>query len=234
MFNHLLQLKNYPYDPRDVTRLEKRHAFLVAPFRAEIRGARVLDLGAHDGRWSYAFAKAGAASVLGVEARAELLRRFEEFPETAEKKRVSMQLGDLHEKLDTLVRDRHRFEVVALFGILYHVMDHFRILQRCVALSPKLIIIDSEFMKGDNPFIQLVKERTDKPLNAAPQIDGQEIAIKGIPSSVAMERMAEALGCDLDWLPWKDLPQDERRGVRDYFRGSEERMIRRTCVLSPP
>lgn len=233
LFEHLLNFSYYRDNPVNVARLRKRHAFLVDPFRTEIEGARVLDIAAHDGRWSYAFAQAGAASVLGIEAREELAARFDEMPDTPQKERVSMQVGDLYVGLDELVRENEKFDVIALFGIMYHVMDHFRILRQCMQLSPRVVIVDGEFMKGDNPYIQLVKERTDKFLNAAPQIEGQSVAIKGILSSVAMERIAEALGCSIQWLPWEFLPQNDRRGVRDYFRGSEEKMIRRTCALRP-
>jgi predicted RNA methylase len=44
-----------------------------APFASEISGARVLDLASHDGRWSYAFAGVGAASVVGIEGRQEMI-----------------------------------------------------------------------------------------------------------------------------------------------------------------
>lgn len=49
-FEGLDATKAFDATPDMVRRLRKRHALVVEPFRAELRGARVLDLGAHDGR----------------------------------------------------------------------------------------------------------------------------------------------------------------------------------------
>lgn len=232
-FDFIGGVARYRAAAQDIARLDLRHRFLVAPFHDVLQGARVLDLGAHDGRWSYALSQAGAAEVVGIEARPELIARLAEFPDTPARARIDLRHGDLHEALDAFARDGERFDVVALFGIFYHVMDHFRVLDRIRALGPRAVIIDGEFMKGANPFIQLVREDPTKDLNAAPQVPGQAMAIKGIPSGVAMERMAEALGFAHDWLDWDAVAPADRGPVGDYYRGEGARMIRRTCVLRP-
>lgn len=219
------------YSMTDLSRMNCRHDMIIAPFKAELHDARVLDLAAHDGRWSYALAGAGARSVLGVEARQMLIDRYDSFPAAPFKDRVQFHTGDLFDTLDQMIATQERFDVVALFGILYHVMDHFRLLRQVTALRPDLVIIDSEFISSANPMIQLVRERTDNPLNAIPQHAGQETAIVGIPSTVAVERIAEALNYRCDWLDWDALPPEKRRGVRDYFRAEKKR--RRSCVLRP-
>ena len=48
------------YDDYLVKRMNWRHAHIVLPLADEIRGARILDLGSHDGRWPHAYADAGA------------------------------------------------------------------------------------------------------------------------------------------------------------------------------
>ena len=60
-FNFLQSLP--PYDDNETTihRLDQRHKLIIEPFGPQINGARVLDVGAHDGRWSFALAHAGAA-----------------------------------------------------------------------------------------------------------------------------------------------------------------------------
>jgi hypothetical protein len=63
-----------------VRRLTKRHALVVAPFVDDLRGARVLDLGAHDGRWCHAFAAAGAREVLAKAPVIELVRERTDKP----------------------------------------------------------------------------------------------------------------------------------------------------------
>ena len=208
-----------------------RHEFIVEPFRAQIQGARILDIASHDGRWSYALAGAGAAEVHGIEARAELIESYAAFPDSPFKERVSFTHGDLYQELDRLIAQGARYDVVALFGILYHVMDHYGLLARVQRLGPKVIIIDSEFMSKPNPMIQLARERTDNVLNATGQIPGQETTLVGIPSTGAMERMAEVLGYDIVWSDWDALAKERRRGLRDYYRDTAKR--RKTCALFP-
>lgn len=219
------------YSGNDVARMNRRYEYLVDPFRDDIRNARVLDLAAHDGRWSYAMAFAGAETVLAVEARPELAAKFAMFPDPALRNRVRFRTNDIFDELRNLDTAGERFDVVALFGILYHVMDHFLLLRNVVRLHPSLILIDSEFISTGNSMIQLVRERTDNALNAIPQHEDSAIAIVGIPSMGAMERMAEVLGYGCQWLDWDALPPERRRGVPDYFRDKPKR--RRSCALRP-
>ncbi|MBI1219638.1 MAG: DUF1698 domain-containing protein [Rhodobacteraceae bacterium] len=214
-----------------VARMNHRHAHIVLPFLDDIRGARVLDLAAHDGRWSYALAGAGAAHVVGVEARPELIARFPEFPDPALRARVELRCNDIYAEMEADIARGVSYDVVAVYGILYHVMDHFRLFQLVRRLRPKLVIVDSEFNTRPNPMIQLIRERTDNVLNAVPQFDGQEVALKGVPSFLAMEAIAEALLYDITWIDWTDLPEGQRGAVGDYFRTTN--MRRGTCALRP-
>ena len=58
-------------------RLNLRHEAVIAQNADLFPGARVLDLASHDGRWSMAALEAGASSVLGIEARPELVANAE-------------------------------------------------------------------------------------------------------------------------------------------------------------
>lgn len=133
--------------------------------------------------------------------------------------------------MDHLIDEGDNFDVVALYGIFYHVMDHYGLLAKITRLRPKLIIIDSEFITAKNPMIQIIKERTDDVLNAIGQIPNQQITLIGVPSTTAMERMAEVLGYRLEWLDWDNVPLEFRVGVPDYYRDKRKR--RRTCALYP-
>ena len=154
------------YRAADVARMNARYDFIIEPFAPLIADAKVLDIASHDGRWSYAFAGAGAAEVHGVEARSALVKQYDDFPDTDFKQRATFTHGDLYAELDRLIAQHARFDVVALFGILYHVMDHYGLLARIRLLKPKVIIIDSEFMSRPNPMIQIMRESTDNVLNA--------------------------------------------------------------------
>src|SRR4051795_7628198 len=54
-------------------RLNLRHEAIFGEDGDLFAGARVLDVASHDGRWSLAALEAGAASVLGIEARPDLV-----------------------------------------------------------------------------------------------------------------------------------------------------------------
>lgn len=229
-FDFLADHPSYASAAAPSRRLNKRHKMLIEPFRAEIEGARVLDLGAHDGRWSYAFAGAGAASVVGVEARGQLIEGFRHFPDPDLRARVSLIEGDIFAALEHMAGEGWTFDVVAVFGIFYHVMDHFRLLRLIRACQPALILIDGEFMLARSPIIRLIREKTSNPVNAAPQIEGQERAIKGVPSFAAMEAMADALDYSLTWGD-ATIFEADRDGVADYFRDQKYR--RALCALRP-
>jgi 2-polyprenyl-3-methyl-5-hydroxy-6-metoxy-1,4-benzoquinol methylase len=230
-FDFLAGIDRYAASGSEVARMNRRFEHIVEPFRAEIAGARALDLAAHDGRWSYALAGAGAASVDGVEVRPELIAQFAAYPDTPFKARVRLMQGDLFDALEGFVREGGAYDVVAVFGILYHLMDHHRLFVLIRRLRPRLVIVDSEFMTHEWPMVQLIREDPSNILNAAAYYEGQEKVLKGIPSSAAMEAIADTLGYRTEWVRWEDLAPDRRKGVPDYFR--KEKMIRRTCALRP-
>lgn len=230
-FDFLKTLPPYDDNANTVHRLEQRRRLIIAPFRPQIDGARVLDIAAHDGRWSYALAHAGAAEVVGVEARPELVARFADFPDTDFKSRVTLVCNDLFAEIEARAARGERFDVVAVYGIFYHVMDHFRLLSLIRRLGPRLIVIDSEFITAENAIVQVLKEEVSNPLNAVEQVPGVGHTVVGVPSRRATEFMAEALGYDLNWVDHALLLGEDRRGMKDYFR--EGRKARFTCALVP-
>ena len=216
--------------PDMLGRLAKRHALVIDPFRDEIGGARVLDLGAHDGRWCYAFALAGAREVVGVEPRADLTAGFARYPDGEAKARVHLVEGEAVPALEAFADGAEQFDVVAVLGLFYHLMEHFRLLWLIRQLAPRLVIVDSDFSLARAPVIELARERTDKALNAVAQLGGQRRAIKGVPSFAAMDEMADALDYAVQWVDPAPLASDPE-GVRDYFR---QRKVRRAvCALRP-
>ena len=92
-----------------------------------------------------------------------------------------------------------QFDVVAIYGLYYHVMDHYGLLNLCHQMSPKLIIIDSEFALAEEPIIRLAEEPTSSHLNSVAYTPDQVMAPVGIPSRSAMEVMARSLGYEVTW-----------------------------------
>lgn len=230
-FQFIGQLPHYAGQTGVTERMDRRHDQLIAPLGPVLQGARVLDLAAHDGRWSYAFAAAGARQVIGVEGRQELIDRFDKYPDDDARQRVRLVRADIFDYLDQAVAAEATFDVVAVLGIFYHIMDHARLLALIAKVQPRLVIIDSEFARRPGPVIALVRERTDVHLNAIPARAGQNMRVKGVPSRAAMEIMAEDAGFRLEWIDWDDVPEGHRTGVADYFRAGP--MRRASCILRP-
>jgi 2-polyprenyl-3-methyl-5-hydroxy-6-metoxy-1,4-benzoquinol methylase len=230
-FDFLSGMELYENDEGSVARMNTRHKHLIQLFGEEIKDAKVFDIASHDGRWAYAFAGAGAKQVVGVEARQHLIDLFKKYPDAKLRNKVELRCNDLFKELEAEVEKGETYDVVSVFGIFYHIMDHMRLLKLVRALKPKLIIVDSEFMVRPGAIIRMVREKTDKRLNAAPQIEGQEVAAVGYPSYKAMDMMADVLGYDIEWVDWDLHPAGDRVGVHDYYRDTGKR--RGTCALWP-
>jgi 2-polyprenyl-3-methyl-5-hydroxy-6-metoxy-1,4-benzoquinol methylase len=216
-----------------VNRLNKRHEFLVRPFLAELAGARVLDLASHDGRWSYALSSAGASGVVGIEARADQIAQFDRYPDGPVKDRVRFVNGDVYEVLPEMAARGETFDVVAVYGLYYHLMDHYGLLKLVKQLAPGLVVIDSEFHLSSTPTIRLALEPTASHLNSIAHAAEQELAPVGIPSRPALEVMAHSLGYNVEWADWDRLRRAERGGLKAYYRRPPAWKRRGTCALRP-
>lgn len=230
-FDFLSALDRYKDDPLAIHRLNRRYEAIVAPFQSDIQNATVLDLASHDGRWPYALSYAGAREVLGIEARGELIEQFDEFPASDHTQRVTLVQGDIFDQIRLLIESEATVDVVAVFGIFYHITEHYLLLSLLKRLQPLLIIIDSEFARdAQGPILRFARERTDNPLNATDRGAG-EVELVAVPSPQLIELMADVLGYRADWVSWKSLPGGHRDGVQDYFRSGEARRRRGTVAL---
>ncbi len=231
MFEFLKNIDPYSEKNGPIKRLNQRRRLILDPFIPQIRDAKILDLGCHDGRWSYALASVGAKRVIGVEAREELIERFKLFPEDEAKAKVELVCADIFDDLERRAKALQKIDVVTLYGVFYHVMDHKRLLSLISLLRPSLVIIDSEFINVDNAIIQVLQEETSNELNAISRVRGKKVTSVGVPSFRATEFIADSIGFDVTWVNASLLLGINREGMNDYFR--EGRKIRGTCYLTP-
>lgn len=230
-FDFLQSVDSKKYFDSNLKRMELRKRFIVDRFIEEISGSRVLDLAAHDGRWSYALAGSGAREVLAVEGRRELVDQYANFPDAPFKERVQFEVRDIFEVLPVLVQNNEKFSFVAVYGIFYHITNHYGLLNMIKELKPSLVVIDGEFMVAPWPHIALVMEDTRKDLNTLAAYDGQIKAPIGIPSRKALEVMAHSLRFSVEWFDWSVVAPADRSPVFDYFRDGNKRRF--TCALRP-
>jgi hypothetical protein len=219
---------NYPAD--QVDRLNWRHAHIIEPLRSEIAGARILDLGSHDGRWPLAYADAGAREIVGIEGRASLVEKFNAMP-GSNKDRVDMRVGDFVETMDKLIAEGETFDIVSCLGVYYHTTHHYRIMCQMAAFKPKLIIIDSEFLRTQEPVIRITKENPESDMNTIQQFPGQNRTPIGIASMPALRVMSSSVGYHAKKVEWA-VPEAERAPIADYYDMFQNRK-RFTLLLRP-
>ena len=226
-----LKGRGLKYGPRGISRMNWRYHHIVEPIKDELRGATVLDLGSHDGRWPYALAAAGA-TVTGIEGRGDLIAQFSRYPDAEAKSRVTFIEGDFVTEMDRLLAEGKRFDVVTCLGVFYHTIQHYRILMQMVAFRPKVIVVDSVFHRSNRAIISVRLEDTGLDRATIAQHEGQAQAPVGRISRPALELMVETLGYTIEWNEW-DVAEEEREPVKDYFDQPGNDLRRFTCFLRP-
>jgi hypothetical protein len=149
-------------------RMSERYEALFASNRDIFDGARVLDLASHDGRFSMAALKTGAAHVTGVEVRQSLVDKAEETfafygqdPET-----YRFVCGDVFEVLE---QEKFDVDVVLCLGYLYHTWRYTELMYRLHNLSPRHLIVDTMVTPDTQPTLKVVREANAEDIRSAAQ-----------------------------------------------------------------
>lgn len=220
-------------------RLNARHTAIIAANVDRLVGKRVLDIASHDGRWSFAGLKAGAAHVTGVEARSELVAnahatfaRYGVCPDC-----FHFIQGDV---FDFLNRSSARFDVVLCLGFFYHTVRHAELLNLIERTGAGLVVIDTEVTPvvdqvpvtpTDDPRVVYRNPYTIQML--LDPVDSEQMAwrdsmtrnghtIVGRPSRAAIEFMADHFGfrCSrFDWPRHFSAHDYARSSMVDYDEG---------------
>lgn len=205
-------------------RLNLRYEAIFAENAEILAGKRVLDISSHDGRWSYAALEAGAASVIGIEARADLVSKAEQnFVESGvDKERYRFIVGDV---FDVLAKQEVEVDVVLCLGFLYHTLRYNELLKRIKDLDPSHLIIDTEVLPGrPKALVQILTENTERRGNAvSDDFSYGDRVLVGVPSLQALKLLAGAYAFDFDGLSdWTGLLRDNPTlpDVGDYRTGN--------------
>ena len=123
-------------------RLNNRYEALIGRHRDILKGASVLDLASHDGRWAFAALKTGAGRVVGLEGQQVLVEETERTFKTygVDASTYSFVQGDLFETVRDLPTGT--FDVVLCFGFLHMHNRHFEMLHQVQRLAPEYLIMD--------------------------------------------------------------------------------------------
>lgn len=205
------------------SRLNLRAEAIFGENRDIIEGARVLDIASHDGRWSFAALKHGAASVVGIEGRPELVQHAEEAMTEygVEPSRYRFVAGDI---FSTLAEEPVEVDTVLCLGFFYHTLRWNELLTRINQCRPKHLVIDTAVTGGKGPMVKLKVEDVSEQRNAiTDEFTHGAAVVSGKPNVRALRTLVEAFGYELERLSdWTALVRDNPEGatkVRDYARG---------------
>jgi len=222
-------------------RLNARYECLIERHIEYIRDRTILDVGSHNGRWSFAALAAGARRVTGVEPRPALVeasqQAFVEYGVVQD--RYAFHVADI---LEFLKAKRPIAGAVLLFGVLYHVHYHVALLQELRQTGARTILIDTAIVPdragdhGQENTIRWIAENVADISNAAGEIfPGAGKAIVGVPSRGAVAFLLEALEFEVSEVSW--APYFRRWGVgglEDYASGERATFLAQRRATSTP
>jgi hypothetical protein len=211
-------------------RLNARYECLIQQHSQHIKDQTVLDVGSHDGRWTFAALSAGAKRAIGVEPRPCLA---ETATETLLEYGTRRERFEFHntDALDLLRRARLNVDTVFLFGVFYHIHYHVELLKELWKTGARAIIVDTHTCPDrEGPksaagwfgnVISLIPEQVDNISNAADEIfPGAKISIVGHPSARAVTFLLRAFQFEPSEIPWQPfLDKWGKEGLEDYASG---------------
>ena len=204
-------------------RLNLRYEAIFSEHAGLLTGASVLDIASHDGRWSFAALETGARSVVGIEARKELVQAAEENLRLsgADPSAFSFVAGDV---FDVLEGGAVKVDVVLCLGFLYHTLRFNELWTRIRECQPSHVLVDTMVKAGETrPLVHLFQEPSSRQGNAVDDAFtyGDRVLV-GQPSLAAVELMGRSHGFRLESLSdWGGLIRDnpEADGIGDYRAG---------------
>jgi 16S rRNA G966 N2-methylase RsmD len=208
-------------------RLNERYRALIKPNEEIIRGKTVLDLAAHDGRWSFAALQAGARHVTGIEVRAYLVdsanASVREYG--IQENRYRFIVGDVFDQIDQVPTDS--IDTVFCFGFFYHTPHHMLLLSKIHRVNPKHLILDTEIDESTTDYV--VRFRKEKIAREANSLIGQPgdplHAFVGKPSRSALETMLTSYGWTFSYYDWHRAGIKNWHGMRDYRDGRRVTLV---------
>lgn len=199
------------------SRLNLRHEAIFGENTDIFEGRRVLDIASHDGRWSFAALQAGAASVVGIEGRPELVASAEETfahygvpPD-----RYRFVADDIYH---ALAQEPWTFDVVLCLGFLYHTLRYNELMALIRQCGPEYLIIDTEVATDPRAMIQIRTESVAPQRNAvADAYSCRGRVLSGKPTMAGLETILDAYGFGLErFSDWAGLTRDNPGNAHEY------------------
>ncbi len=198
-------------------RLNARQEAIIARNLTQLSGKRVLDIASHDGRWTFAALKAGAAHVIGIEPRQELIDHA----------RVTFREYGIAEGTHQFwtakvmdVMDGIAVDTVLCLGYYYHTLQHAELLDKIERTGARFVVIDTEIvppqdsqppMSSDEPrlvfgnphAIQLIRDEVaEQQMAFADSLTRNGYTLAARPSRAAIHYLAAHFGFSVSEFDW--------------------------------
>lgn len=210
-------------------RLNRRYDVLIQKNIDLIRGRRVLDIASHDGRWTFAALKAGAAHVTGIEARQHLVSNAEQ---------TFAHYGISNDRYLFVCRDFFdaaasltcHFDTIFCFGFFYHTLRQAELMTLVAQFKASAVIIDTAIIPSpvSEASFRVVREPVSDEGNgsALPGAFSDE-AIVGIPTVGAIVMLLDYFGYDADVVDWSHHLGKDLVALGDYAKGERATVLGR-------
>jgi hypothetical protein len=217
-------------------RLSCRYEAIIESNRSHLKGARVLDLASHDGRWSLAALRAGAAHVTGLEVRGDLIKAAKDNMAFYDVPRDRFEF--IERDINKLVQSERSYDVVLCLGYFYHTLNHMALFQYMGSTGAKHLILDGMVEPGDEQIIRVYAEDVALNANGLSDVGIQNGNILvGHPSTAVLRLMLEHIGYDCAFYDWRHLielrgisydimsPHGPDNPLGDYARGARATVV---------
>ncbi|MEO1197824.1 MAG: hypothetical protein AAFX39_01130 [Pseudomonadota bacterium] len=200
-------------------RMDFRHHLIIERNAALLKGKRIIETGSHDGRWTFAALKVGAAYVKGIEPRRHLVENAAATLDRygIPKPSYDFVCSDAYAELEQLAQKGEAFDTALILGFFYHTARQYELIQRIADLGCTAIVIDTWVLrKASKPVIRLYTEPTSNEAHIYSPDKPEDLV--GLPSLSAVELLLSTAGYRPSVVsPARRIPL---RGCRDYRRGS--------------
>ena len=123
------------------TRRRMVEGIVAAHFSERLAEVRCLDVGCHEGLYSFAMARLGMGRITGLDVREVNLTKARFAAEQLGHAGIEFRQGNV-ETLDTL--SLGRFDLTLLLGVLYHLENPMRALRNMRSVTSELCIVETQ------------------------------------------------------------------------------------------
>lgn len=187
------------------TRLVMLESVLTASFGPDLEGHKAVDLACHQGWFGTKLAQRGADSVLAVDARAEHIADATMISDALGLKNMQCLQSDVHALEPSSLGT---FDVVLMFGLIYHLENPIGALRIAQALTAKggVCLVETQIVPGLSGWVDYGSYRFVRPLKGSfgiidetEETHGPEASTTGIclvPSLEALFWILRKIGFD--------------------------------------